>query len=335
MKRVFATLMIAVLMASMLVACGQKEEHKATGENKQTYSDAELTNVSVESSGFYGKVIKEFLADTEENMVFSPVNVYMALNMLWDVADEGMKPELLELFEMEDQESCSLKAATILEKVNRDEEKVKSILNNSIETIDGSVALVSSIEFAAKWEEPFFNPFKEEFFGTAGTTECQFVTQSYAREYYQGKNFSAIAQELHESGNVWYILPKEGVSIDELVKDDEAIAFMLSDGQWENKKKCMVSLKMPLFSVETSMDYKDKIHKLGITDNHIIEKAELNAKVEIDEKGVKGLEYNVIYTMGVELIDEREDFIMNRPFMFCVTSEDGIPLFAGVIRNIN
>ena len=59
------------------------------------------------------------------------------------------------------------------------------------------------------------------------------------------------------------------------------------------------------------------------------------ARVTIDEEGVTAAAYTVMMLCGSAMPPSDEiDFTVDRPFIFAITGESGIPLFIGVVRNI-
>ena len=47
-----------------------------------------------------------------------------------------------------------------------------------------------------------------------------------------------------------------------------------------------------------------------------------------------GAAYTELALAGAGMIEEEIDFVLDRPFLFLVTSRDGSILFAGVVRNM-
>ena len=83
------------------------------------------------------------------------------------------------------------------------------------------LALATTIYFRAKWHDEFSkNRTSQEIFHANGKDiKCDFMHQSDVRSYYWGNKFTAAAQSLENSGAMWFILPKKGTSIDELLAD--------------------------------------------------------------------------------------------------------------------
>lgn len=75
----------------------------------------------------------------------------------------------------------------------------------------------------------------------------------------------------------------------------------------------------------------------GDKENLYLSKADHAATLEIDENGVTGAAYTElgISETAAEIPDDEIDFVLDRPFLFLVTGQDGSILFSGVVRNID
>lgn len=59
------------------------------------------------------------------------------------------------------------------------------------------------------------------------------------------------------------------------------------------------------------------------------------ARVRIDEKGCEGVAYTVIEADEAAPLEQDEiDFVLDRPFLFAVTSRTGQLLFVGVVNQM-
>ena len=70
--------------------------------------------------------------------------------------------------------------------------------------------------------------------------------------------------------------------------------------------------------------------------NVFVSEAKQAARVVIDEKGCTGAAYTLIVATYNECPGEKEtiDFILDRQFVFAVTSDNGIPLFVGAVNDL-
>ena len=79
------------------------------------------------------------------------------------------------------------------------------------------------------------------------------------------------------------------------------------------------------FSNLTSME-----EKLG---GIFVSKVNHSARVKIDEKGCEAAAYTVMMMTNSAMPPKEEvDFILNRPFLFVITGEDGLALFIGIVN---
>jgi serine protease inhibitor len=215
------------------------------------------------------------------------------------------------------------------------------------------MAIATTIYFKAKWDSEFRKSenTQDVFHAESGDIHTDFMnnTDIYGH-YYWGEKFSATSKQLLNSGAMWFILPDEGVSIDELLANEEALSFLSNHEKWEKQKSLRVNLSVPKFDVSSKMDLTKNLKNLGITDCFSVDKAnfspllskeqpvflsqvEHGARVAIDEEGVTAAAYTEMMLAGSAMPPEDEiDFIVNRPFLFIITGEDGTVLFLGVVN---
>lgn len=360
---------------------------------------------------FFKSSIAEFLSNSSDNAVYSPLNVYMALALLAESTDSDSRSEILTLLGYDSIETLREKANAIWQANYSDDGAVTSILANSVWMNDGVtynmdtlkiladnyyassfsgqmgseeynealrswmneqtgglledlisgiemspetvLTLVSTIYFQAKWENEFLaSNTKEDTFSTpSGDVTCDFMnkTETYGNYYYTD-GFAATNLGLENSGDMWLILPDEGVSVDELLASDKALSFMCGDRSVTDVKTLKVNISIPKFDVNSKTDLVAGLKNLGvkscfsavsadfspiISDDGIwLDKVEHGARVKIDEEGVTAAAYTVMMACGAALPPEEEvDFILDRPFIFVINGSDNLPLFVGVVNN--
>lgn len=219
-------------------------------------------------------------------------------------------------------------------------------------TNDTILALATTIFFQAKWEHEFSSADTAPgtFHTKAGETECSFMHQSTAARYYWGSKFSATAVNLMHSGAMWFILPDEGISMDELLSDSQAIDFILAGQAFENQKDVLINLAIPKFDITSQMELQDGLKELGVTDvfdpasadftpmarhadDIAVSHVSHDVRVTIDEEGCSAAAYTVMSMDGSGMPSEDEvDFVADRPFLFVITGSAGQPLFVGIIN---
>lgn len=236
------------------------------------------------------------------------------------------------------------------------DEQTGGLLNEEASNIfleDNTVmALATTINFHAKWS----NEFNEEatqngvFHGADGDIDCDFMHEDQT-SYYWGEKFSAVSKYLENDSNMWFILPDEDVSVDELLQDEQLMKFILSDKyEWENNEYITVHLSVPKFDVSSDMDLIFDLKVLGVTDvfdpavsdftpmtpdvgEICLSQAKHAVRVKIDEEGCTAASYTVMAAVAAGLPPEEEmDFILDRPFVFVITGNGEMPLFVGVVN---
>ena len=212
---------------------------------------------------------------------------------------------------------------------------------------DTVMALVSTIYYRARWAKEFFpeNNFDGVFLSPSGEVETEFMYDSSMTDYYDGDGFTAVRRAL--DGDMWLLLPDEGLSVDDILESGAAMEFILSGGQNAESEFLTVNLAMPKFDVSQQTDLMPLLESLGITDvmspaadfspltdmDCILDAATHGARVIVDEEGVEAAAYTVMTTDGTAIPDPNEvDFTLDRPFFFAITSESGLPLFTGVVN---
>lgn len=362
---------------------------------------------------FFRKTTKEFLSGAgDENRLYSPLNVYMALAMTAEISDGETRQQILDLIGADSMESLRKQANSVWNANYSDDGAVTSILASSLWLNEGItfnekiintlatnyyassyqgrmgseevnnalrkwlneqtggmlneqisdieldsqtvMALATTIFYQAKW----YSDFEESktvqgvFHSPTGDVTCDFMNRKeYDELYFWGDNFSAVGKSLANSGKMYFILPDENVSVDDLFSDNEAMSFMSSNSGWSKYKKLNVNLSVPKFDVSSEQDLKAGLQNLGVkncfdetksdfsslcknyNDPIAISKIEHGVRVAVDEEGVTATAYTVEFMAGSAMPTEDEvDFILDRPFIFIITSDDGMPLFTGVVN---
>ncbi len=214
------------------------------------------------------------------------------------------------------------------------------------------LALASTIYFRGKWSNTFSESATKQgaFHGEQEEFICDFMHQSTERNYYWADQFSAVALNIEQSGQMWLFLPDKGVSVDQLLTDPQVMELLEAPYGWENSKFLIVNLAMPKFDVSSNLSLIPGLQNLGVTEVFDRETADFSAiltdgqkaflsqaghgaRVMVDEEGVEATAYTAMMVAGAAAPpDEEVDFVLDRPFLFVITSQDRLPLFAGVVN---
>ena len=220
------------------------------------------------------------------------------------------------------------------------------------------LALATTVYFKAKWHNEFSkgNTFPETFHAPDGDVETDFMHQRSSQGYYWGGKFAAVSQSFDAAnGAMWFLLPDEGITPEELLSDGEAMDFLFAADryEWENRKVLFVNKSIPKFDVSSQFGLIEGLQALGVTDVFDLERSDFTpmttnvgdpiivsqanhaARVVIDEEGCTATAFTVFAQTGgaAEPSNEEVDFVLDRPFLFCITGESGLPLFVGIVNH--
>ena len=384
--------------------------------NNQLKEKRNKYGAGVDLSSFLNSTIPEFLSNAgEENLVYSPLNVYMALSMLTEVTDGQSRAQILDLLGYKDIDALRKEANYIWNACYNDDGTYSSILASSMwlrndleykekmlkslaeryfassyrgemgtpeynkaiqdwlneqtgklleEQIseirtepDTVMMLATTLYFSAKWSEWFEESQNTQdiFKAKSGDITCEFMNQTLLDSFYVGDNFSAAKINFNNNqGEMWFMLPDEDVDVTKLASDKGALKFISTNGKdgAEEISDSRINISVPKFDVSSQIQMKDGLKNLGVTDifefatsdfspltddtDVIVSQALHGARVKIDEEGCTAAAYTVFTMTGGGVSMGKEfDFVLDRPFMFVITSPNGLPLFTGIVNTPN
>ena len=367
-------------------------------------------DLSAELEAYFAKTIPAVLAGAPgENVLCSPVNLYMALAMLAECAGGESRAQVLELLGSADVETLRQQASDVWNVTYRADGAVQRTLGSALfldddldfrqDTLDvlardyyassfrgqmGSeamneafrswlnentgnlltdqiyqleltpeilLALATTVHFQAKWHHEFLpeNTIDGTFHSPDGDLDARMMRSDGFDTYYWGDRFSAVAKGFEE-GAMWFLLPDEGVSPEELLEDQQAMAFLLNrETLSENSTYLRVHLTVPQFDVSCQLGLNDTLKGLGITrvfdpaladftpvsqsQQLALSRVIHGARVKVDEQGCEGAAYTAMLYAGASRPPEEEVyFTLDRPFLFCVTGAQNLPLFLDIVN---
>lgn len=215
------------------------------------------------------------------------------------------------------------------------------------------LALASTIYYRAKWTSQFYEEDNTQdiFHAPSGDKTVTYMNATFTYgPYYWGEDFGAVSLNLEDGSRMWLILPDEGHTPQDILSSGHALELLLGNYyETENQAGIKVNLSLPKFDVVADIKLNEKLQQLGITDvfgNNAdfspilpqdaayLDTASHAARVKIDEEGVEAAAYTVMMACGAALPPDQEiDFVLDRPFLFVITSLDNLPLFAGIVNN--
>ena len=136
---------------------------------------------------------------------------------------------------------------------------------------------------------------------------------------------------------------------------DKGLTGDQQDYAWPDQKVAQINLSMPKFDVSSDLDLSEGLKSLGVTDVFdssvsnfdplgastddplYVSQAQHAARVKVDEEGCEAAAFTVVTMNPTSAAppNDEVDFTLDRPFLFAVTGDSGLPLFTGVVNQPN
>ena len=225
--------------------------------------------------------------------------------------------------------------------------RLKDMIDGVKPDPDTIMLIASTVDFAARWDCGFGA--EQGYFKCDGTRRsCTFLSSvdRWNDKVYFGDGYTMYCQELENSaGKMWFILPDENKTVDEIF---EKIDFCNITNRTKRRDFGKVTVKVPKFDISLQSDLKSALRSIGITacfesrgeftqiiesEDAYIGSAAHGCGVKIDEKGIVGSAFTYFAIPGeAEPPAGKYEFIADRPFIFLVESDDGLPMFVGIVN---
>ena len=230
--------------------------------------------------------------------------------------------------------------------------------NGSVSGLDApqtDEAAMLSLFSTVLYENGWRNGFNEKetmqlpFNGANGAKKCDMMYDSTPRTYWKGDGFSSVSLFLTD-GRMDVILPDRGMDVDALLQDADVLAYLVDGTKGVTRGGVVEGLFLPRFELQSRMDLTEGLKELGIT--HCFDgNAELSA---LTSSGQTVFLNSMQHEVRIEVNEERSEaylnggqessngssgassvFMVNRPFIFVIRNAEGLPLFVGVVNQIN
>lgn len=218
------------------------------------------------------------------------------------------------------------------------------------------LGVATTIYYQSKWDSVFYaaNTANRTFHAATGDITVPFMNSTESGSYCRGEGFGAIRRGL-SSGSMWLILPDEEITTDALLAGSDLYALIGTDDltEWQDRQITRIRLSMPKFDVSANLTLNEGLSALGLgelfsdatadfspitddaalADTLCLSQVQHAARVKVDEEGCEAAAYTMLLvTATAGPPPEYIDFILDRPFIFVITSDTGAPLFAGVVE---
>ena len=214
---------------------------------------------------------------------------------------------------------------------------------------DNLLRLYNTIYYKAGWRAAFENgQTKADTFTAADGSEqrADFMHLTETGDVFRGEGYTAAPKSL-KCGRMVFVLPDEGVTPESLLARDGFLTeltgeYSMADVVWS----------VPRFDVKTSVDLKDILKALGVTDafdgnmadftpltdnGAMVNSVMQAARVKIDEEGVEAAAYTEIVANDSSAMIEPPPVVemnLNRPFLFVIFDGNDVPLFVGTVQTV-
>jgi len=210
------------------------------------------------------------------------------------------------------------------------------------------MSILNTVYFYDQWINRFSKEnTKEDLFylENGESVLCDFMNRTDASQSFsRGEGFTRSSLGLKNSSSMVFILPNEGVSVNELLSSPERIADIFTGGE---RKVGKVVWSIPKFGYSSSFDLVDALKALnihsafgqdadfsGITDGiAFISGIKQETCISIDENGVEASAFTNIAYAGSAMPEDNAEMILNRPFVYGIIAPGGTLLFIGVCGN--
>lgn len=233
----------------------------------------------------------------------------------------------------------------VKEQTNKKIDKIVDKIN-----INTKMYLINTLTFDADWKSPYENKdVKDDTFITeSGKNRAVKMMCKVEYNYLEDDNCTGFLKEYEDTDYAFIaLLPNEGISMKDYIKSltGEKITQLI-----ENKKNENVVTSLPKFDGEYSINMKDCLAGMGMTDAFDIYKADFSGiqkelyideilqktYVAVNENGTRaGAVVSFEFAEKSFSLEPLHTVILNRPFVYLIMNTDtNVPLFIGTVMDI-
>lgn len=210
------------------------------------------------------------------------------------------------------------------------------------------LSILNTVYFYDQWINRFDkNKTSEDNFHLSNGSEVKadFMNQTFGSAgFSKGEGFTRAGLGLKNAGQMVFILPDEGVSPYDLIASSDEMKEAFEGGE----SFCgEVVWKIPKFSFGSKLLMTDALKGLGVSSafspdadfsgitDHMAYITDIRQEthISIDEDGVEASAFTQIDYSGSARPEGRAEMILNRPFIYYITSLNGSILFMGICEN--
>ena len=209
------------------------------------------------------------------------------------------------------------------------------------------LSILNTIYFKDQWITRFDTDktASASFYPTdAAPVEWDFMNTTEYGSFVRGDTWVRASLQLKNGGSMVFVLPDEGISVRDLAATPEQTASVFQEGETIYGT---VTWSIPKFQFSTSLTLGELVQSLGVTSAFrtdadfsgmtdapaYFSSIRQDTYIGIDENGVEASSFTLINLDGSAMSDNEEEMILNRPFLYGITTPDGSLLFMGICEN--
>lgn len=210
--------------------------------------------------------------------------------------------------------------------------------------------IINTVTFKEKWLKRFGRSEEGVFHSADGDVNCQLMHGTDSNGgIFEDKDFTVYSKHFDDGYSMRFVLPAEGKSVNDIVSDTEMMSRIFSIDKFETMN---VIETIPKFSSGSKFDLISTLKAAGVTkifkdldiepllslDKNMLDGAEVSeivheAVIDVDEKGCEAAAYTMITTAPTTAIMKDYEFTADRPFIYYISGNDGVPVFIGIVND--
>ena len=208
---------------------------------------------------------------------------------------------------------------------------------------DQLLSILNTIAFKGQWIDRFEkDQTKEGLFTTCQGQKisCDFMNRVSQSSFTKTDQYTTASLNLKDGYSMTFILPSSSSSVKEIASSPELLQSIFSQEPTGYGK---VTWKVPKMDFASSLKLNDPLKELGLTSAFLptanfsnmldgpswISSVNQNTRITLDEDGVTASAFTQIQMDGSALPTDEAKMILDRSFLYAITSGNGCVLFIG------
>ncbi|MBT1181913.1 serpin family protein [Bifidobacterium sp. CP2] len=224
---------------------------------------------------------------------------------------------------------------------------------------DTILTIIDTVYADGRWESPFEpeDTMDDTFHGVTDESEVPMMMRSFdGLDYAEASDGSWRRASIpFDNGGALTILLPERAAFDEIAGDPD----LLREAMTADAAQAEVAMTLPRFTVDGTFasdtimgvlrglgvedafssddaDFSRMVEQDGLPGNPFIGEVIQGTRIEVNEHGAKTAAFTQmnVDAAGAPAEEKWVDFTVDRPFLYELSTPDGVPLFVGAVRNL-